>query len=115
MKDGMTACLISTLQVDKATQEKQSYIVKAQGEVRDPKVLRLSEGFAIALFDYHNLSWTQAQSAKLIGEALQANPAFLTLRKVEVRAMPYPMAFMQFSQFSPICHAGCSRHCSHHR
>ncbi len=27
----------------------------------------------------------QAQSAKLIGEAIQANPAFLTLRKIEVR------------------------------
>jgi hypothetical protein len=39
-------------------QEKQSYIVRAEGE---------------------------AQSAKLIGEAIQANPAFLTLRKVEVR------------------------------
>ena len=27
----------------------------------------------------------QAQSAKLIGEAIQSNPAFLTLRKIEVR------------------------------
>ncbi len=26
---------------------------------------------------------SQAQSAKLIGEAIQANPTFLTLRKVE--------------------------------
>jgi hypothetical protein len=26
----------------------------------------------------------QAQSAKLIGEAIQANPSFLTLRKIEV-------------------------------
>lgn len=42
--------------VEKALQEKQGAIVKAQGE---------------------------AQSAKLIGEAIQANPAFLTLRKVE--------------------------------
>ncbi|GAX73154.1 hypothetical protein CEUSTIGMA_g607.t1 [Chlamydomonas eustigma] len=42
--------------VDKALQEKQSSIVKAQGE---------------------------ATSAKLIGEAIKANPAFLTLRKVE--------------------------------
>jgi prohibitin 2 len=47
--------------VDKALQEKQSYIVKAQGE---------------------------AASAKLIGEAIQANPAFLTLRRVEVSLCP---------------------------
>lgn len=42
--------------VEKALQEKQSYIVKAEGE---------------------------AQSAKLIGEAMQQNPAFLALRKIE--------------------------------
>ncbi|PNW86476.1 hypothetical protein CHLRE_02g088000v5 [Chlamydomonas reinhardtii] len=42
--------------VDKALQEKQSAIVRAQGE---------------------------AQSAKLIGEAVKQNPAFLTLRKIE--------------------------------
>lgn len=42
--------------VDKALQEKQSYIVKAEGE---------------------------AASAKLIGVAIQENPAFLTLRRVE--------------------------------
>lgn len=42
--------------VEKAMQEKQSAIVRAQGE---------------------------AQSALLIGQAIQANPAFLTLRKIE--------------------------------
>lgn len=42
--------------VDKAIQEKESLIVKAQGE---------------------------AQSAKLIGEAVKENPAFITLRKIE--------------------------------
>lgn len=42
--------------VDKAEQDKQSAIIRAQGE---------------------------AQSAKLIGEAIQQNPAFLTLRKIE--------------------------------
>uniref|UniRef100_A0A7S0YTZ3 Prohibitin n=2 Tax=Polytomella parva TaxID=51329 RepID=A0A7S0YTZ3_9CHLO len=42
--------------VDKALQEKQTFIVKAQGE---------------------------AQSAKLIGEAIKNNPAFIALRKIE--------------------------------
>jgi prohibitin 2 len=42
--------------VDKALQEKQGAIVKAQGE---------------------------AQSAKLIGDAIQNNPAFIALRKIE--------------------------------
>lgn len=42
--------------VEKATQEKEGAIVKAQGE---------------------------AQSARLIGQAVQQNPAFLTLRKIE--------------------------------
>lgn len=42
--------------VERATQEKQSAIVRAQGE---------------------------AQSARLIGQAIQQNPAFLTLRKIE--------------------------------
>lgn len=42
--------------VEKAEQEKQTAIVRAQGE---------------------------AQSAKLIGDAIQQNPAFLTLRKIE--------------------------------
>lgn len=42
--------------VDKAEQDKQSAIIRAQGE---------------------------AQSAKLIGQAIQNNPAFLTLRKIE--------------------------------
>lgn len=42
--------------VDKAVQEKESSIVRAQGE---------------------------AQSAKLIGEAVQQNPSFITLRKIE--------------------------------
>lgn len=42
--------------VDKALQEKQQAVVKAQGE---------------------------AQSAKLIGESIQQNPAFLALRKIE--------------------------------
>ncbi|KAK9845946.1 hypothetical protein WJX81_006637 [Elliptochloris bilobata] len=42
--------------VEKAEQEKEGAIIRAQGE---------------------------AQSAKLIGEAIQSNPAFLTLRKIE--------------------------------
>jgi len=42
--------------VDKAQQDKQSAIIRAQGE---------------------------AQSATLIGQAIQQNPAFLTLRKIE--------------------------------
>ncbi|KAF6255965.1 prohibitin [Scenedesmus sp. NREL 46B-D3] len=42
--------------VDRATQDKQSAIVRAQGE---------------------------AQSARLIGQAIQQNPAFITLRKIE--------------------------------
>jgi prohibitin 2 len=42
--------------VDRAVQDKQSAIVRAQGE---------------------------AQSARLIGQAMQQNPAFLTLRKIE--------------------------------
>ncbi|KAF8060291.1 PHB6 [Scenedesmus sp. PABB004] len=42
--------------VDRAVQDKQSAIVRAQGE---------------------------AQSARLIGQAVQQNPAFLTLRKIE--------------------------------
>lgn len=42
--------------VDKAEQDKQSAVIRAKGE---------------------------AQSAKLIGEAIQSNPAFLTLRKIE--------------------------------
>ena len=44
--------------VEKALQEKQSAIVRAQGE---------------------------AQSARLIGQAIMHNPAFLALRKIEVR------------------------------
>jgi prohibitin 2 len=44
------------LQVDRATQDKQSAIVRAQGE---------------------------AQSARLIGQAIQQNPSFITLRKIE--------------------------------
>lgn len=42
--------------VDRATQDKQSAIVRAQGE---------------------------AQSARLIGQAIQQNPSFITLRKIE--------------------------------
>lgn len=42
--------------VDKAEQDKQSAVIKAQGE---------------------------AQSAKMIGEAIQNNPAFLALRRIE--------------------------------
>lgn len=47
---------ILMVQVDKAEQDKQSAIIKAQGE---------------------------ATSARLIGEAIQQNPAFITLRKIE--------------------------------
>ncbi len=43
--------------VDRAVQDKQSSIVRAQGE---------------------------AQSARLIGQAIQQNPAFIALRKIEV-------------------------------
>ena len=42
--------------VEKAEQDKQSAVIKAQGE---------------------------AASARLIGEAVQSNPAFLTLRRIE--------------------------------
>lgn len=42
--------------MDKALQEKEGAIIRAQGE---------------------------AQSAKLIGEAMRQNPAFLVLRKIE--------------------------------
>jgi prohibitin 2 len=44
------------LQVEKALQDKQSAIIRAQGE---------------------------AQSALLLGQAIQQNPAFITLRKIE--------------------------------
>lgn len=47
----------AAVQVERAVQDKQSAIVRAQGE---------------------------AQSARLIGQAIQQNPAFLTLRKIEV-------------------------------
>lgn len=63
------ACCISRMaaaQVDKAEQDKQGAILRAQGE---------------------------AQSAKLIGEAIQSNPAFLTLRKIEVHAPPFILDF----------------------
>lgn len=46
--------------VDKALQDKQSAIVRAQGE---------------------------AQSARLIGQAIQQNPSFIALRKIEVRSI----------------------------
>jgi hypothetical protein len=49
--------VVVLLQVERAIQDKQSAIVRAQGE---------------------------AQSARLIGQAIQHNPAFLTLRKIEV-------------------------------
>ena len=51
-----TFTCILHMQVDKAEQDKQSAIIKAQGE---------------------------ATSARLIGEAIQENPAFITLRKIE--------------------------------
>ena len=55
---GIAWCVMAACpsQVDKAEQDKQSAIIRAQGE---------------------------AQSARLIGEAIQQNPAFLTLRKIE--------------------------------
>ena len=37
----------------------------------------------------------QAQSAKLIGDALQQNPAFLTLRKIEVRGACLTRSLLQ--------------------
>ena len=49
--------------MEKAEQDKQSAIIRAQGE---------------------------AQSAKLIGEAIRGNPAFLMLRKIEVGLWLYP-------------------------
>ena len=45
-------------------------------------------GQAAAACELNHLSsimGAQAQSAKLIGDAIQKNPAFLTLRKIEVR------------------------------
>jgi hypothetical protein len=38
-----------------------------------------------SVFSPRNCGRAQAQSAKLIGEAVKQNPAFLTLRKIEVR------------------------------
>lgn len=52
--------VVFAMQVERAIQDKQSAIVRAQGE---------------------------AQSARLIGQAIQQNPAFLTLRKIEVRVL----------------------------
>ena len=61
----LTACMLcrgapSSPQVEKAEQDKQSAIIRAQGE---------------------------AASATLIGQAVQQNPAFITLRKIEVGGM----------------------------
>ena len=71
-------------------QEKQSYIVKAEGEVgcklmlRCPRQLLGGSVQDISCPALITLLHLQAASAKLIGEAIQANPAFLTLRKIEV-------------------------------
>jgi hypothetical protein len=43
------------------------------------------------VFDIHSGA-LQAQSAKLIGEAIQSNPAFLTLRKIEVCSFNFTTA-----------------------
>lgn len=56
LEDLYTLLTFPDMQVDKAEQDKQSAIIKAQGE---------------------------ATSARLIGEAIQQNPAFITLRKIE--------------------------------
>ena len=60
----------------------------------------------------------QAQSAKLIGDAIQQNPAFLTLRKIEVRLeVTYSslcnawfdyLLWGFFNHRSAVLHAGCS-------
>ncbi len=77
--------------MDKAEQDKQSAIIRAQGEVRVVVLLQLllsclcpmpHKSYADQPTTW--LQYLQAQSAKLIGQAIQNNPAFLTLRKIEV-------------------------------
>lgn len=51
------------MQVEKAEQDKKSAIIRAEGEAR---------------------------SAQLLGEAIQHNPSFLNLRRIEVRFLSIP-------------------------
>lgn len=75
--------------VEKAMQEKEGAIVRAQGE---------------------------AQSARLIGQAIAQNPAFLTLRKIEVGGARLHegsgLLLIICNPFLP-WHAGCPRDSSH--
>jgi hypothetical protein len=83
------------MQVERAVQDKQSAIVRAQGE---------------------------AQSARLIGQAIQQNPAFITLRKIEVRAWPHTQPQPPVWAHSgagrtlaaPLTHMLTHTHTSHH-
>ena len=77
-------------QVDKAEQDKQSAVIRAKGEVLGQLLmLQTLKSSVLESVDVPNGTHAhngalQAQSAKLIGEAIQSNPAFLTLRKIEV-------------------------------
>ena len=54
-----TSPALGVVQVEKAEQDKKSAVIRAEGEAR---------------------------SAQLLGEAIQHNPSFLNLRKIEARA-----------------------------
>ena len=76
-------------QVDKAEQDKQSAVIRAKGEVLGQLLMLRALTPSCPCVDVPNGNHAhngalQAQSAKLIGEAIQSNPAFLTLRKIEV-------------------------------
>ena len=77
-------------QVDKAEQDKQSAVIRAKGEVLGQLFMLCAlnqvsvKAWMFQLVLMHTMVRFQAQSAKLIGEAIQSNPAFLTLRKIEV-------------------------------
>lgn len=77
-------------QVDKAEQDKQSAVIRAKGEVLGQLFMlcafksSVHESVDVPTGAHAHDGAFQAQSAKLIGEAIQSNPAFLTLRKIEV-------------------------------
>lgn len=77
-------------QVDKAEQDKQSAVIRAKGEVLGQLLMlraltpSVPESVDVPSGNHAHNGALQAQSAKLIGEAIQSNPAFLTLRKIEV-------------------------------
>lgn len=109
--------------MEKAEQEKQTAIVRAQGEVSTClfPMLGVIISLLLLLIDIKGTIVlktyliSQAQSAKLIGDAIQQNPAFLTLRKIEVWAWS-SLCFLQMkngirhqgTKASLYCCAGCS-------